>query len=115
MFPAPHGAVCASLLPHVMSVNVSAIRERSPGSGALAKYDEIAVLLAGRADATANDAVDWTGRLCQRLAIPPLRTYGITERDIPVLVEKAQSASSMKGNPITLTPAELREILIRGM
>ena len=31
MFPAPHGAVCAALLPHVMEVNVRALRARDPG------------------------------------------------------------------------------------
>ena len=31
MFPAPHGAVCATLLPHVMAVNVAALRARQAG------------------------------------------------------------------------------------
>ena len=30
MFPAPHGAVCAALLPHVMAANLRALREREP-------------------------------------------------------------------------------------
>src|SRR5262249_16681591 len=30
MFPAPHGAVCAALLPHVMAVNLRALRRRQP-------------------------------------------------------------------------------------
>jgi alcohol dehydrogenase class IV len=29
MFPAPHGAVCAALLPHVMQVNIRALRARA--------------------------------------------------------------------------------------
>ncbi len=35
MFHAPHGAVCAAFLPHVMAVNVRALRARQPGSAAL--------------------------------------------------------------------------------
>ena len=31
MFPAPHGALCASLLPHVMKVNVRSLQERDLG------------------------------------------------------------------------------------
>src|ERR1022692_1675930 len=31
MFAAPHGAICAALLPHVMEVNVQALRARDPG------------------------------------------------------------------------------------
>ena len=30
MFPAPHGAVCAALLPHVMAINVRALRRARP-------------------------------------------------------------------------------------
>ncbi len=30
-FPAPHGAVCAALLPHVMSMNFRALSARQPG------------------------------------------------------------------------------------
>ena len=40
MFPAPHGAVCAALLPHVMEVNIRALRARAPDSEALRRYDD---------------------------------------------------------------------------
>jgi len=43
--------------------------------------------------------------------LPPLSDYGITEADFQSLIEKAQKASSMKGNPVQLTEAELVEIL----
>jgi alcohol dehydrogenase class IV len=49
--------------------------------------------------------------LCRKLEIPPLRAYGVTGADIPDLVAKAAHASSMKGNPITLTSDELRQIV----
>ena len=48
MFPAPHGAVCAALLPHVMATNVRALRQRSLGSVALQRYDEVARMLTGQ-------------------------------------------------------------------
>ena len=35
MFPAPHGAVCAALLPQVMAANLRALRERDARSDAL--------------------------------------------------------------------------------
>ena len=47
-FHAPHGAVCAAFLPHVMAVNARALRTRQPGSAALARYDEIARILTGQ-------------------------------------------------------------------
>jgi alcohol dehydrogenase class IV len=113
MFPAPHGAACAALLPHAMAVNIQALRARAPASQALGRYGEVACLLTGRAQATAEDGVRWMAEICRRLEIPPLRTYGVTEADIPDLVEKAAQASSMKGNPIVLTPEELRQIIER--
>jgi alcohol dehydrogenase class IV len=111
MFPAPHGAVCASLLPHVMAVNVRALRERSPDSEALHRYDEIARILTGDERATAADGVAWVEELCQALQIPLLASYGVMEEDFPLLIEKAAVSSSMKGNPIVLTWDEMVEIL----
>jgi len=115
MFPAPHGAVCAALLPHVMVMNVEALRRRAPESGALRRYDEIARLLTGSSNAGAGDGVRWVSELCRRLEIPPLRVYGVTESDLEAVVERAAEASSMKGNPIALEKAELREIAARAL
>jgi alcohol dehydrogenase class IV len=119
MFAAPHGAVCAALLPYVMEVNVRALRARAPGNARtperMTRYDEVARLMTGRPHATAPDGVAWIAALCQNLEIPPLRTYGVAESDLPVLVEKAAQASSMKGNPIVLTEEELREIVSRAL
>ena len=111
MFPAPHGAACAALLPHAIAVNIQALRARAPASQALRRYDEVARLLTGRSQATAEDGVRWIAEICRKLEIPPLRAYGVTETDIPDLVEKAAQASSMKGNPIVLAPQELRQII----
>ena len=115
MFPAPHGAVCAALLPHAIAVNIQALRARAPASQALGRYAEVARLLTGGSQTTAEDGVRWTAEICRKLEIPPLRTYGVTEADIPDLVEKAAQASSMKGNPIVLTPEELRQIIQRAI
>ena len=104
MFPAPHGAVCASLLPHVMAVNVRSLQERAPDGEALRRYDEMARILTGDEQATAAGGVAWVQELCAALRIPSLSAYGVTEGDFPLLVEKASRSSSMKGNPIVLTP-----------
>lgn len=115
MFPAPHGAVCAALLPGVMAANVRALRERAPGSPALRRYDEIARLLTRRPQAVAADGVAWTGELCRALQIPPLRAWGLAESDVAAVVEKAMQASSMKANPVPLTEAELRQVLAEAL
>ena len=71
----------------------------------------MARLLTGRSQATAEDGVRWIAEICRKLEIPPLRAYGVSEADIPDLVAKAAQASSMKGNPIVLTPEELRQTI----
>jgi alcohol dehydrogenase class IV len=115
MFPAPHGAVCAVLLPHVMEMNVHALRERAPDSEALQRYAEVAQILTGHLKATASDGVTWVQELSQALHIPGLAIYGLTPVDFPVVIEKTIVASSTQGNPIKLTPAELHEVLKRAL
>jgi alcohol dehydrogenase class IV len=113
MWTAPHGAVCAAVLPHAMDVTVRALRQRAPGSDSLRRYDEVARLLTGNPHAAAADAVKWIAEVCRRLEIPPLRTYGVRPEDFAVLAEKAAKASSMQANPIVLTAEELTEIITR--
>ena len=115
MFDAPHGAVCAALLPHGMAVNIRAVRARAPEGEALRRYEIVARLLTGKAAAVAEEGVEWVHELCRELQIPPLSSYGIQEQDVPTLVEKASKASSTKGNPIALTLDELREVLTRAL
>jgi alcohol dehydrogenase class IV len=115
MFPAPHGAVCGRLLPHVMAVNVGALQQRSPDSEALRRYDEIARILTGTTSATASDGVAWAQELCDALHVPSLASYGVAPEDFPTLIEKASVASSMRGNPIELTPDEMEGILTRAL
>lgn len=113
MFDAPHGAICAALLPHVMEINIRALHARAPGS--MDRYNEVAKLLTARHDASAAEGVEWVRNLVQRLQIPGLKTYGIKTEHVKTLVSKAASASSMKANPILLTTAELEEILTKSL
>jgi alcohol dehydrogenase class IV len=115
MFPAPHGAVCAVLLPHVMATNLAALRQRDSDSEALRRYDEVARLLTGNTGATADDGVKWVRELVGDLQIEPLGSYGIREEHVADLVAKAAIASSMKANPIALTAGELAETLQRAL
>lgn len=114
MFHAPHGAVCAAILPSGMRANIGALREEhahSPESPALERYRAIARILTGDPEAIPEDAAQWVESLAHQLAIPSLAAYGIGTRDIPALVEKAARASSMKANPVALTPARLTQVL----
>jgi len=115
MFPAPHGAACAALLPHVMEINVHALRERGPEGEYLRRFDELARILMNKPNATASDGIVWVRELCTALKIPALGSYGITAGHSAELVEQAAKASSMKANPIALTSEEMKEILRRAL
>jgi len=115
MFPAPHGAVCAAVLPHGMAINIRALRCRAPDGEALRRYRTVARILTDSANAEPEDAALWVRELCRELEIAPLRSYGIGEGDVSPLVERASRASSTKGNPIVLTTDELHEILMASL
>ena len=110
LLDAPHGAVCAALLPAVLRVNARALAGRVPDSAALPRLRELATMLTGRPDATAAEGIAWIEALTRTLEIPGLARYGLTADRIPDLVAKARAASSMKGNPLSLTDDELSEI-----
>jgi alcohol dehydrogenase class IV len=111
MFPAPHGAVCAALLPHGIATNLRALRARAQQHPALDRYRHIAIALTSNPTASADDAIAATAALTADLHIPPLRAYGLTEEQVPEVAKEAQRASSMKANPIALEDGELQATL----
>ena len=115
MFEAPHGAICARLLPYVMMANMQALRNREPENPALERYAVIARILTRNEGVTADEGVAWVRQLCDALHVPPLVTYGLSEDDFPSVVQKASGASSMKGNPIQLTNQELTAVLAQAL
>jgi alcohol dehydrogenase class IV len=114
-FEAPHGAVCGALLPATFEANWEALRQRDPDHPALARMTEVARLLTGDPTANVEAAVSWLKNLKESLRVPGLAPYGLTDSQIPVLVEAAKKASSMRANPITLSDEELAEILTRSL
>jgi alcohol dehydrogenase class IV len=108
---APHGEVCASLLPAVMAINLTALRERLPHHPAIERFVLIARLLTEDPAATAEDGIQWIRDFCQHASIQSLSKLGLTKSEYPRVIEKAQKSSSMKGNPLILSDNELRNIL----
>lgn len=111
MFPAPHGAVCAALLPHVVRGNLRALHATAAGSPARLRFDELGRLLTARPTATAQDALAWLDATVADLAIPGLSAFGLGALDVPAVCEQAMRSSSMKGNPVALTLDELAEMV----
>ena len=114
-YPAPHGFVCARLLPVVMEANVRALSGRDPAGTAMAAFAEVGRILAGPCDmpgeAAAWAGVRWVKELCDRLGAPPLSDFGMDGAAVPGIAAKGLAASSMRGNPVQLSQAELEGIL----
>jgi alcohol dehydrogenase class IV len=98
-----------------MRANINALEMRQPDHPSLLRYREIARILTGEETAEPGDGILWVDELCSQLRIPRLAAYGISPADFPSLVQKATVASSMKANPVVLTPGELTEILERAL
>jgi alcohol dehydrogenase class IV len=115
MLHAPHGAICARLLPLVMEANIQALESRQPHHPARERYVEIARMLMGDENATATDGVTWVSNLVSDLKVAPLSVFGMKPSYFPEAVEKTLKANSFKGNPIPLTEGELVGILERAL
>jgi alcohol dehydrogenase class IV len=110
---APHGVICAILLPQVIEANIQALRSRNPDSPVLKRFDRLAKILKDDNHGKAAETIKWIQDLCNELKISKLSKYGLKKEDIPSIIEKAKNSSSMKGNPIELTDKELEQILLK--
>lgn len=113
MYNAPHGALCAALLPHVVRVNEHVLRQQF--SGCTDPNRESVLDLALQKDGEVRQIVGDIDELVQALKIPPLSRYGVKRGDFPSIVQKAKASNSMKGNPVELGDAQLTEILNRSL
>ena len=118
--PIPHGVACALLLAPVMRANVVALRALSPDAPAgpgtagetLQRYAHIGTALTGAAGADAVEAgIAWAAERVAELGLLGLAHYGLTAEGVPEVARLAGEASSMKANPVTLSPTVLEEAL----
>ncbi len=115
MFSAPHGALCAALLPAALEVNLRALRARAPHHPAVARFAEVAAWLTRRPGAAAEEGIAWLAELVRDLGVPGLAHHGVGDADVAPLVERARRASSMRGNPVELSESEVADIVRRSM
>ena len=109
MFHAPHGALCAHLLPIVLEHNHRLLK--ASGSSRIERFNELGPLLTGDAGSGSAAAIDFTHSLNRSFGVASLSSHGVRASDIPLIVEKGSRASSMKGNPVPLTEPALKDIL----
>ena len=108
----PHGIVCATLVAEACRMNIERIRAlRGPEDHALLKYAEAGRVLAcephadipASCDLLVRKLYEWT----EKLSIPRLGQYGVTESDLEGLAAQA----GQKTNPVQLEIKEIRAIL----
>ncbi len=110
LIEAPHGVICARLLPFVMAQNIRVLL-REAHQAQLDRYDQVARVLTGNADAAALDGVAWVRNLLPALDFPKLSDFGLKPEMFTQIVAMAQRASSMGGNPVVLSEDELFQVL----
>lgn len=110
---APHGALCAALLPAVFEENLDAVREASPRPDLPGRFDEVGRLLTGSPSADAATALEFLRSLVQDLGVPRLAHWGLKPEDFAAVLPAARKAGSMQGNPVVLSDSRLEAILRR--
>jgi len=116
LFAISHGVACGTMVATATAMNITALRERQPGSQALAKYARVGQLLSSNQALPDDEAADrlvvileqWT----EELALPRLGRYGISAADIPAIVAASRN-NSMKSNPVLLHDDEIAELVRR--
>ena len=114
----PHGLACAALLAPVIEANVRALRSAGfgpPATGVLDRYAEAARLLTGHPAASIEDGLAWIRETLTLLHVPGLAVFGLGPQDADDIAAKAMTSSSMKGNPVTLSHADLSTVLLQAL
>ncbi len=116
---APHGAICALLMPPVFKKNIELLNKLSINGDKTAverlqRYTQVAAMVTGNPSASALDGADWIEQLVRELKVPTLTVLckeTITNGHITEIVSGTAVASSTKGNPVTLSNDELKAII----
>lgn len=111
-FDIPHGVVCATLMAASNKITLEKLRNEEPLNIALKKYVEIGKIFSNEVgysdDYYCDEFITLLYAWTEKLSIPKLSAYGITENDL----DKIINATENKNNPIRLNKEEMRKILL---
>ncbi len=110
LFPIPHGVVCGTLMAAANKVTLDKILDSEINTIALSKYATMGAFLAkkdGKMKEHAILFIQYLLELTERLAIPKLSEYKVTEHDF----DKIIALSGLKNHPIDLDSSDLKAIL----
>lgn len=105
---AAHGAVCGAMLAPVLAMNLT---RAAPASEGHARLTEVCAILAPLLGVPQPDAPAALDRWIRQAGLPGLTTLGLSPADHAKVAAASLGASSMKGNPVALTLADLQHIL----
>jgi len=109
LFHAPHGVICAILLPHVMEFNKDVVPEKFAKIGAVLHRSE--EILGKTNSELIEMGIDFIKNLLKAVHLPTsLHELGITAENIPRIV-KDTGGSSLNNNPRKANPEDLTHIL----
>jgi len=111
MIDAPHGAICACLLPAVLSANFETISKGENNNDALLRFKRFSQIVTGESSPTPQKGIEWVRDLSKKLKIKGLSYLGVKKSDFKFIVPKAVLSSSMKKNPLVLGEDVLLKIL----
>ena len=106
LVPAPHGAICGALLGPILRLN----RAQAAGDTAVrldAVFGHVAATLGGGAARAPETLAAWA----RDAGLPTLGALGLPSDLHEQVAREAMSSSSMKGNPVDLSVAELMQAL----
>jgi alcohol dehydrogenase class IV len=104
MTGAAHGAICGALLPHVIATNRARVADP-------ARLDAVCRMIGAAFGVPTADAPATLAQWSLTHGLPTLQDMGLLARDHRRVAETALTASSMKGNPVTLSVDDLMAIL----
>ncbi|WP_137110116.1 iron-containing alcohol dehydrogenase [Rhodobacter sp. SY28-1] len=103
---AAHGAICGALLGPVLQANRDAATSAARG-----RLDRVCFELAEQLGCRAEDAPHDLQAWARVSGLPDLAALGVKAEDHARIAQAALESSSMKGNPVALSEAILRDVL----
>lgn len=106
--PAPHGAVCGALLAPILRANRN---HAAPGTEAARRLDRVFATLAETLGGAPEDAPETLAAWARSAGLPGLTAMGFDPAWQETTATAALTASSTKGNPVSLEHAALLKAL----
>ncbi len=114
-YPIPHGVVCGTLVAEATELNINVMLKREPNNPGLDKYVRLGEVLCQKRHRNKHASweclVELLRAWTEQLQLPRLSEFGLSDEGLDHVVAHSRG-SSMKTNPIVLTDAEIRELLL---